>query len=172
MHPFFPNAPPASSKPKQKKNKGKEINTSATSIIDKIKELETRRDEYQTELRIRGRQTIELCTMCMVLRAVLTRLHTGAFTPADHLDLAPPQVSLLKANGATAGYEYIRQSLTLLRPAIVKLAGEAESARHSLLAIEQAMDTVSLTSSNEDGDSAQVEVGYEVTQQVLEEIDD
>jgi len=169
---FFPNSPPRELRPAKTQKKTEEPKTGVPALIRGIKDLEKERDTYKAELGVRSQQLSNLCTMCMTLRMVLTRLEKGSFSENDHQAITPPPVKKYLSNGTVDGYEYIRASLSMMRPSIVGIHNDRLGLRRDLSSMERAITAISVADEDEEQEGIQGGVEYARAPQLLEEIDD
>jgi hypothetical protein len=148
---YNPMSPPA--KPKKKRQPVPVTGDTLSALVQNIKLVESERDEFKAELRVRAQQISDLNKMCMALRIVLVRLSKGAFTQDDHVAVAPPPIFAVKTGGTVDGFEYARTSLSMMRPAVVSIHNEKMSATNDLNTLSRAVQQVSLTSTSSEEQS-------------------
>lgn len=92
-----------------------------SAVHDAIRDLVEHKSSSSEELSRRAGQMKTLAEMAQIIRALMIRAETGSLSQSALDSTTPPKVKQLAPRGTEASYEYIRTTLQMIRPVVVKL---------------------------------------------------
>jgi len=119
-----------------------------SAVHDAIRELKDYKSTSTEELSRRAGHIKALAEMAQLMRAVMIRAETGHLSQQALDSTTPPKVKQFAPHGTDASFEYLRTTLQMMRPVIVKLYVE----NHSLTKRINAMES-ELAASGSSGDT-------------------
>lgn len=117
-----------------------------SAVHDAIRELKDHKSTSSEELARRAGHLKTLTEMAQIMRALMIRAQTGKLSQSALDSTAPPKVKPLAPRGTEDAFEYVRTTLQMMRPIIVKLYVE----NHSLTKRVQSMEAELSVSSGAD----------------------
>lgn len=118
----------------KKKNKDKSVEP--THLIKDIKEIVSENESLKNELILRATQMKRLCDLSATIRAMAIKIAEGKLKESDMSSIRPPKINTLKAQGCEDAFEYVKNTLSEVRPIMVSLLRSNLSLTTQIRAIE------------------------------------
>jgi hypothetical protein len=133
-------APMATSLGLIRKNKKRTFD-GPSAVHDAIRDLRDYKSTSTEELSRRATHIRTLAEMAQLMRAVMIRAETGRLSQSALDSTTPPKVRQLAPHGTDEAFEYLRTTLQMMRPVIVKLYVENHSLTKRINAMESELAT-------------------------------